>query len=151
MEMNDTMERKDPGYGSDILIVSRKDENDRIITDVSIERTGDLETIYGRDLMIQAIRHRLLTDKGELSSLGHPEYGSLLKEIIGEPNTPDTHRIIETLVRDSLKHEPRIENIISVAAYPSKEKSDVVFISVHVKLVNDHEELKVLYPIYPEG
>jgi len=145
------MVRKDPGYGSDIHIVSRKDGEDRIITDVSIERTGDMETLGGRDLMIQAIRHRLLTRKGELSTLGHPEYGSLLEEIIGEPNTPDTHRIMETLVRDSLKHEPRIENLISVEAYPSKERGDVVFISVHVKLVNDHEELKVSYPIYLEG
>jgi len=149
--MNGTMVSKEPDYGSDILIVSRKDEKDCIITDVSIERTGDLETIGGRDLMIQAIRHRLLTRKGELSSLGHPEYGSLLEEIIGEPNTPDTHRIMETLVRDSLKYEPRIENIITVTAYPSKERSDVVFISVHVKLVNVREELNVSYPVYLEG
>ena len=137
-------------YGRDFLVVSSTDAEGRIINDISLKKTGDFETVEGRNLMIQAIRHRLITRKGEIASLGHPEYGSLLEDIIGEPNTPDTHRIIETLVRDSLKYEPRIKNILSVKAHPSKERIDVVHISIHLELTDGHSEMKISYPLYLE-
>lgn len=137
-------------YGRDLLVLTKKDEGGKPVTDVSVKRTGDLETVEGRDLMIQAIRHRLLTRKGELSSLGHPEYGSLLEEVMGEPNIPDTHRIMETLIRDCLKYESRIKNIISVKAFPSDKEKDVVHIFVHVELDGEDGELKITYPLYLE-
>lgn len=137
-------------YGRDLLVLTKKGEGDKFATDLSVKRTGDLETVEGRDLMIQAIRHRLLTRKGEIASLGHPEYGSLLEEVIGEPNIPDTHRIIETLIRDCLKYETRIKNIISVKASPSDKEKDVVHIFVHVELSGEGDELKITYPLYLE-
>lgn len=137
-------------YGRDFLVVSSKDDEGWIINDISFKRTGDFETVEGRDLMIQAIRHRLITRKGELASLGHPEYGSLLEDIVGEPNTQDTHRIIETLIRDCLKYESRIKNIISVTVFPSRKENDVVYISIHVELTGDSNELKIAYPLYLE-
>jgi len=138
-------------YGRDLLVLTKKGEGDKFATDLSVKRTGDLETVDGRDLMIQAIRHRLLTRKGELSSLGHPEYGSLLEEVIGEPNIADTHRIIETLIRDCLKYETRIKNIISVKASPSGNENNLVRIFVHVELRGDDGEMKISYPLYLEG
>lgn len=132
-------------------MVSHVDERGDIVSDLCVNMTGDIETVGGRELMVQAIRHRLITRKGELASLGHPEYGSLLEEMIGEPNVPDTHRIIETFVRDSLKYEPRIRNISSIIASPSPEKPDVVLISVHVELVGEGDELRISYPLYLEG
>ena len=137
-------------YGRDLLVLTKKGKGDEFATDVSVKRTGDLETVEGRDLMIQAIRHRLLTRKGELASLGHPEYGSLLEEVVGEPNIADTHRIIETLIRDCLKYESRIKNIISVKASSSDKEKDMVHIFVHVELGGEDGELKITYPLYLE-
>jgi len=137
-------------YGRDLLVLTKKSEGDKFATDLSVKRTGDLETVEGRDLMIQAIRHRLLTRKGELASLGHPEYGSLLEEVIGEPNIPDTHRIMETLIRDCLRHETRIKNVLSVKAASSKKEKDMVHIFVHVELSGGDGELKITYPLYLE-
>lgn len=145
------MAKDDSGYGRDLMIISEEADEEQIITDVSLTKRGDFDTIKGRDLMVQAIRHRLMTRKGELASLGHPEYGSLLEEVIGEPNTPETHRVIETLVRDCLKHEGRIRNIRGVNAFPSDKKLDVVHITVHVELVSSGEEMKITYPLYLEG
>ena len=135
-------------YGRDLLVLTKKGVGDKFTTDLSVKRTGDLETVEGRDLMIQAIRHRLLTRKGELALLGHPEYGSLLEDVISEPNIPDTHRIIETLIRDCLKYEARIKTIISVKASPSEK--DKVNILVHVELQGGDGELKITYPLYLE-
>jgi len=138
-------------YGRDILIVSDVDGQGRVVADISMRRTGDIEIVEGRELMVQAIRNRLLTRKGELAPLGHPEYGSLLEDIIGEANTPDTHRVMEILVRDCLRYESRIRNIVSVTAIPSTENRDEVFISVHVELAPEGEELKITYPLYLEA
>ena len=82
--------------------------------------------------------------------LGHPEYGSLLETVIGEPNTEDTHRVIETLVRDCLQYESRIENIIEIEAKPNSAYPDVVDIAVSLKLRSEAEPIRVVYPLYLE-
>lgn len=144
------MKNKVESYGRDLKIISKKDPHGNIIMDAVLDRKGDLDTLEERDLMIQAIRHRLITRKGELASLGHPEYGSLLEEIIGEPNIPDTHRIIETLVRDCLADESRIRNVERVVCTPSRENPHVVHISLEVTLIKKNEDIKITYPLYLE-
>ncbi len=144
------MAKKVDSYGRDIRIMSEENENGEITTDAVIDGKGDLDTVEDRDLMVQAIRHRLITRQGELAPLGHPNYGSLLEEIIGEPNIPDTHRIIETLVRDCLEKEPRIRNIEKIIAYASPKDPSLVFISLQVELAKTKEKLKIKYPLYLE-
>jgi phage baseplate assembly protein W len=141
--------RKDR-FGRDLKIKVDTDKDGFQISDLDISRTGDLGTVEGEDTVLQAIRHRLSTRRGELTELGHPEYGSLLETVIGEPNTEDTHRIIETLVRDSLQYEPRIENIIDLTAGPNPSYNNVVNIDVILKLRGAPEPLKVVYPLYLE-
>ena len=51
------------------------------------EKGGDLDTVSGRTNMAQAIVNRLLTRRGELSKLGHPDYGSRLHELVGNSTT----------------------------------------------------------------
>ena len=91
---------KNDRFGKDLRIRVDTDKDGFQVSDLDISRTGDLGTVEGEETVIQAIRNRLATRRGELTELGHPEYGSLLETVIGEPNTEDTHRIIETLVRD---------------------------------------------------
>src|SRR3954470_14271634 len=47
----------------------------------------DYEAVDGRDNLGQAIVLRLLTERGELEEVGHPEYGSPLHELPGAPDT----------------------------------------------------------------
>lgn len=137
-------------FGKDLKIKVFKDKDGDQQSDLGISRTGDLDTLIGVDNVIQAIRHRLCTRRGELTELGHPEYGSLLETVIGEPNTEDTHRIIETLVRDCLQYEPRIENIIDVEASQNQQNHNIVDVGVVLKLRGEREPIRAVYPMYLE-
>ena len=141
---------KNDRFGKDLKIKLASDKDGFQISDLDISRTGDLHTVQDEFTVLQAIRHRLSTRRGELAELGHPEYGSLLETVIGEPNTEDTHRIIETLVRDFLQYEPRIENIIEVLAELNTVDPHVVDIGVVLKLRGEAEALRVVYPLYLE-
>jgi phage baseplate assembly protein W len=137
-------------FGKDLKIKFDTDEEGFQISDLGVSRTGDFDTVRDEDTVIQAIRNRLSTRRGELTELGHPDYGSLLETVIGEPNTEDTHRIIETLVRDCLQQESRIENIIEVTASANESQLNVVDIGVILRLRGAAESLRVVYPLYLE-
>jgi phage baseplate assembly protein W len=135
----------DDELGTDLALGVKK--NDKV--DIQIDGKGGLKTVSGIDNIVQAIRNRLATKLGELRGLGHPEYGSLLEDVIGEPNTEDTRRIIEALVRESLRHEDRFESIQSVKVLENKSDRNRVDIVVEVKLKTGRE-LSVRYPFYLE-
>jgi phage baseplate assembly protein W len=81
-------------------------------------RRLDLAVISGRDNLGQAILMRLLTPRGELAPLGHPEYGSRLHELIGRQNTELTRNLVKLYVLDALQFEPRIEGGVEVVVEP---------------------------------
>jgi phage baseplate assembly protein W len=144
------MAEEDARHGTDLLLKMTRDWQGLVLTDLAGTRTGDLELISGKANLIQAIRIRLATRQGELAEIGHPEYGSRLDTVIGEPNTEDTHRIIESLVRDALAQEPRIGEILSVEATADKLHKDCVNITVHLRTAEGREELRITYPFYLE-
>ena len=78
----------------------------------------DLNTVDGRENLAQAVMMRLLTPVGELASLGHPEYGSRLHELIGRENTQTTRNLIKLYILESLALEPRIADIAAVRVAP---------------------------------
>jgi phage baseplate assembly protein W len=78
----------------------------------------DFGLIAGRQNLAQAIIIRLLTPRGELMALGHPDYGSRLYELIGRPNTETTRRLLKLFVIESLQREPRIAAIEQVTVAP---------------------------------
>jgi phage baseplate assembly protein W len=137
-------------FGKDLKMLVLTDKDGFQVSDLSISRTGDLGTTFDDETVLQAIRHRLSTRRGELTELGHPEYGSLLETVIGEPNVEDTHRIIETLVRDCLQYEHRVENIIDIEAIPNSSNHDVVDINVTIQLRGRSEPIRAVYPLYLE-
>ena len=77
-------------------------------------RVRDYGLRSGNDNLAQAITLRLLTPKGELTPLGHPEYGSRLPELIGQGRTETTRNLAKLYVIEALKQEPRIARILSV-------------------------------------
>ena len=92
----------------------------------------DLLTVASRDNLAQAITLRLLTPKGELAALAHPEYGCRLHELIGAPNTATTRNLAKLHVIDALKQERRIAAIkeVKVSAHPGERQRIDLFIQV---------------------
>ena len=58
----------------------------------------DLTIASGRDNLAQAIIMRLLTPRGELAALGHPQYGSRLHELVGEVNTETKRNLVRLYI-----------------------------------------------------
>jgi phage baseplate assembly protein W len=81
--------------------------------------------VSGDDNLAQAVMLRLLTPRGELAALGHPQYGSRLHELIGMPNTETKRNLIKLHILDALGQEPRIERKAFVRvelALPAKDR-----------------------------
>jgi phage baseplate assembly protein W len=97
--------------------------SDRIGLDIAIER-GDIKLTSGRANLAQALISRLLTRRGELESLGHPDYGSRLYQLVGEPNSRHTQAIAELYIREALESEPRVREISAITFAPPSPRPD---------------------------
>jgi phage baseplate assembly protein W len=95
----------------------------------------DLATTSGRPNLGQAVAMRLLTPRGELAELGHPEYGSRQHELIGSPNTETRRSLTKLFVVESLAQEPRIEKVVRCDVAPAPGSRDRVDIQLEVKPV----------------
>ena len=79
----------------------------------------DFDLISGRQNLQQAIVMRLLTPRGELSHLGHPDYGARVHELIGSGNTDTNRNLLKLFILEALKREPRVEKVTELRIYPS--------------------------------
>lgn len=84
------------------------------------ERTTDFDVVAGRSNLAQAIIMRLLTPRGELGPLGHPEYGSRLHELVGRENTATTRNLLKLFILEALQREPRIQPTMDVVVMPGE-------------------------------
>ena len=75
-------------------------------------------TVADRDNLIQAILNRLHTRRGELTSLGHPDYGSRMHELMGNLNNDRIRRLAELYIRECLAQESRIAEIVDIRFAP---------------------------------
>lgn len=111
---------------TDLLLTARCFDtltSERAGVDVAIER-GDLRLVSGRANLSQAILNRLFTRQGELADLGHPDYGSRLYQLIGEPNSLRTRAVAELYIREALAAEARIAEIQAITFEPPSPRSD---------------------------
>jgi phage baseplate assembly protein W len=84
----------------------------------------DYATLDGRDNLAQAIVMRLLTPRGELAELGHPEYGSRLNDLLGTPNTETRRGLAKLFVLEALAQEPRIAKVLDVTVIPHADRTN---------------------------
>jgi phage baseplate assembly protein W len=82
----------------------------------------DLGKVSGRDNLEQAIVLRLLTPRGELAALGHPEYGSRIHELIGQPNTENTRNRLRLFILEALQAERRVAEIVEVIVVDGRHR-----------------------------
>ena len=106
---------------------------------VGLEMTlGDLKLSQGLDNLAQAIQNRLLTRKGELSHLGHPDYGSELYLLSGEPQSWKTKALAEMYIREALQREKRIEEVEEITFADNRssiEARNTMAITIRLKPV----------------
>ena len=89
--------------------------SDREYVDIGPAGSGDIGTVSGRENLAQAVINRLLTRKGDLTRLGHPNYGSKLHTLIGELNNVRFRGKAEIFIRECLAREPRIAEIVRIS------------------------------------
>ena len=96
-------------------------------------QTRDFVRISGRDNLAQAVILRLLTARGELTGLGHPEYGSRLPELIGTQRTETTRNLAKLYVIEALEQERRIAEIVQVTVTDHAGDRHRIDISLQVR------------------
>ncbi|MBK7759423.1 MAG: DUF2634 domain-containing protein [Deltaproteobacteria bacterium] len=110
---------------------------DPLLTDLSVVftphgqadldlQTDELERVSGRDNLVQALSLRLLTERGELTELSHPRYGSRLRELIGEPLDRANVELLRRYVRKCLLQDPRVAEVVTVRAFTTNVPGVVV-------------------------
>lgn len=116
-----------------------------------ITRT-DLALIENEDNLVQAVANRLKTRKGELTSLGHPDYGSRHHELMGEPNVERTRNLIKFFVLQALRNEPRIERVLraDVRADHAPPR-ETVRIELTIKPIGSQVPLNLVVPFALEA
>lgn len=70
---------------------------------------GDLAVVSGVDNLKQALKNRVVTDNGEL--IFHPEYGTLVRQLLGAMNGPNAGLLAAQYVSASLLLDPRVQSV----------------------------------------
>lgn len=96
-------------------------------------RAWDFVPREGFENLAQAVILRLLTPRGELAALGHPEYGSRVHELIGQENNTAKRNLLKLFVLEALKNEPRVEKVVELKVEPSPGARSTVDVLLRVK------------------
>jgi len=137
--------------GTDLkIILETRPEFMGLGADLSVSRKGDLQVAEGRENLGQAIMHRMLTRRGELSDLGHPDYGSRLHELIGEPNNQGTRELVRLYAKECILQEPRVKDIVSLAVSVPPDNPHIVILDITVMPIKSSVPMNVVFPFYLE-
>jgi phage baseplate assembly protein W len=138
-------------YGSDLqLLVESIHEGFGLGVDIHVAKSGDIGTVSGRKNLGQAILHRLLTRKGELIEIGHPDYGSRLHELIGEPNNERTRELVSMYIKECLIQEPRVKEIVELKITPLRDNRSAVTVDITVLPIKSKVPMNLVFPFYLE-
>jgi phage baseplate assembly protein W len=107
----------------------------------------DLQRLTGVQDLQQALLLRFLTQVGELAHLGHPEYGSRLHELVGEPNTETTRNRAKLFALQALQQEPRISAVQSVEIRTDRSRPTVLEVRAAVLTIDEPTPLNLVLPV----
>jgi phage baseplate assembly protein W len=119
--------------------------------DLVVTTGGDLDTLEKEDNLVQAIIARLATDEGELTDVGHADYGSRLYGLIGEINNEATRQRIKSVVAGCLFQERRIKEVTSIKVLTDPHDPHRVNIEISVLPIQSGVYLTIVYPFRLEG
>ncbi len=113
---------------------------------------NDLASVNGTDNAVQAVIHRIKTVRGELTALGHPDYGSRHHELIGRPNTEHNRNLAKLYILQALSAEPRIEKIHEARIQYDRVRSrEQVEIILTLSFIGAQEPTNLIIPFNFEG
>ena len=119
----------------------------QLVTPGAPDPGHDLATVHGNENLQQALLIRLLTEVGELAHLGHPEYGSRLHELIGEPNTPTTRDRAKLYALQALTAEPRVATVRSVTVTTHPADRTRIDVRAAVVAIDQVTEVNLVVPV----
>jgi phage baseplate assembly protein W len=107
-------------FGSDLKVGAKR---------LEVEN-GDFVLVSGIANLNQALRHHVIVDKGELAF--HPEFGSLVRSLIGTGNGPTSGQLAALYVKSALLEDPRVDTIESCIAQVAGDQISVSAVAVPV-------------------
>lgn len=140
--LGDLERQNDRSAGSDLFVAKRA------VTASAKSDPIDLETIAGRENLQQALLLRFMTQRGELTILGHPDYGSRLHELIGELNDQTRRNLAKLYTLEALGAEPRVKRVISVTATQNPADRTRVDVAVKLVAIDDPTPLNFVFAVY---
>lgn len=111
----------------------------------------DLLTLDDVANLKQALILRFLTPVGELALLGHPDYGSRLYELIGEPNTESNRNRAKMFTLLALDAEPRVDQVLAVRVTTAPANRNQINVDVSLRPIHDDTVLNLVFPFFLEG
>src|SRR4051794_18116631 len=133
--LGDLIRQNDRAGGSDLKRVPTKPDDD-----------WDLDILKQVENLQQALLLRFLTRQGELSALGHPDYGRGLYALIGELNNPPNANRAKLSVLEALAAEPRIARVVSVDVTAGAR--DRTEIGVALLAIENDTPLNFVFPFF---
>jgi phage baseplate assembly protein W len=112
---------------------------------------GDLETAAGIDNLVQALLVRFNTPIGELSALGHPDYGSRLHDLIGQLNNATTRNLVRLFTLETLRQEPRVGEVHHLSVELVAGRPDLVLVSIQLTAIDTATPLNLVFNVNLEG
>lgn len=107
---------------------------------------GRLTYVEHEEDIEQAIQIILLTARGERPMI--PEFGAGARDLVFEPNSPQTHRRLEELVKKALVDwEPRIQ-VERVKVSASEDEPNLLLIHVDYRVRSTNTFYNRVYPFY---
>lgn len=91
---------------------------------------GDFSVVSGRANLRQALKHRVITDRGEL--MFHPNYGSLIRRLVGSVNGPTAALLAAQFAKSAVQADQRIKQVTQSTA---EVVGDVINVSVEAQPV----------------
>lgn len=145
-----TAESLTPLLGRDLLLRYTSSSGMFEDADLLALRSGverDVQRADGLPNLEQALANRIKTRKGELSALGHPDYGSRHHELIGEPNVERTRNLIKLYILQALRDEARIEKVLSAKVRAEHlPPRDTVRIELELQVRGEPHPLNLVLP-----
>jgi len=127
--------------GRDLRVV-----DEELGSDLALDSSGDLQTIQYEDNLSQAIINSLRTRTGELSDLGHPNYGSRLHGLVGEPNNERTRNLARIYTTECIARDPRVSEILGITVKASEDDPHRIDIGIAVLPVGSNTPLNIVFP-----
>lgn len=145
-------------FGSDLRLLGdlrrgtdRQPGHDLFVTVRPMTGKRDLATLAGKENLEQALLMRFLTRSGELTVLGHSDYGSRLFELIGELNNDTNRNRAKLYVLQALEAESRVKEVVSVEVTPDPSVRTQINIVASLLTIDNNTPLTVAFPFLLGG